>query len=182
MQCLAHCNLIEANCKSLKPESTFIPVIHLIMCCKIQSNSKWALIRTFKWNIKHLSSSRGCGTTICKCWGKKIGSMLRALLNKRSPKLKKLEFFKTSNFDNLQFCSFLSCKDAEYLIWKQNQIPIAFCFVKKWQYFKDFFPLLYIQLRKMSMNHLLNKLYEILLALWIGGLELSKEVLSVSER
>ena len=74
------------------------------------SSSKQIWIRSFKWGTVHPCRSRGCKNI--KGQSQPTSSALSAC------RAKLAIFFVTSNFDLKYFCSLLTYKNVQYLIWK----------------------------------------------------------------
>ena len=83
------------------------------------SVSKQIWIRSFKWGTVHSCKSRGCKNIWGQSWRSQRKLPTRPNSNQMHPgPAEPADFLSTSNFDLWYFCSLLTYKDAQYLIWK----------------------------------------------------------------
>ena len=85
----------------------------------LASGSKQIWIRSFKWGTVHSCKSRGCKNIWGQSWRSQRKLPTRPISNSMHPGPANLSnFLSTSNFDLWYFCSLLTYKNAQYLIWK----------------------------------------------------------------
>ena len=83
------------------------------------SGSKQILIRSFKWGTVHSCRSIGCKNIKGQSWSLIKNLPSRPVPGSSGSRSAALAiFFATSNFDLKYFCSLLSYKNVQYLIWK----------------------------------------------------------------
>ena len=83
------------------------------------SFSKQILIRSFKWGTVHPCRSRGCKNIRGQSWRlKKICQISRAPSASGSRRAALAIFFSTSIFDLKYFCSLLTYKNVQCIIWR----------------------------------------------------------------